>query len=174
MWRPHKAQILTALALALSAGLLAGCGQKDKDTGPDVVPEASAPFVAPPETPAAVVPPAENPLASFERLAGSGNGRISSAVYAQAAQHLFEMMDTENDGNLSADELAAGARLLAQIDGLTPDRLMTIADNDKDGKINLSEWMAYHNARFSRIDSNGDGMIDRAEWDAAVTPGKSP
>lgn len=170
MRRKQKAIALPILTLGLPLALLSACGEKEKDTGPDVVPEASAPFVAPSEEPAAIVPPAENPLGSFDRLAAQADGTISSAVYAKAAQQLFEMMDVEHDGNLSADELAAGAKLLIQIDGLTPDGVLKIADNDKDGKINLSEWMAYHNARFSRFDSNGDGMIDRAEGDAAPKP----
>ncbi|SMC80464.1 EF-hand domain-containing protein [Novosphingobium sp. B1] len=170
MRRTHKALALPILALGLPLAVLSGCGDTEKDTGPEVVPEASAPFVAPSEVPAAVVPPADNPLGSFDRLAVQADGQISSAVYAKAAQQLFEMMDVEHDGNLSAEELAAGARLLVQIDGMTPDALLKIADNDKDGKINLSEWMAYHNGRFTRFDSNGDGMISRAEWDAAIKP----
>ena len=41
-----------------------------------------------------------------------------------------------------------------------------VADADGDGKLTLSEWMAFNNARFSMIDRNGDGMVSRAEWDA--------
>lgn len=159
----------TAVSL-LAALLLAGCGGSEKETGPDVSAEASAPAVASSEPPAAIVSPADNPLANFDRMAGAEGSGISSATYAQAAQQLFGMMDAEDDGNLTDSELEAGAKLLAQVDCLTPDALVRTADNDKDGKITLSEWMAYNNARFTRIDRNGDGVIDRNEWQATLAP----
>lgn len=154
------------LAPFCAALLLAGCDGKEKETGPDVFPTASIPAVAPPEAPVTAVPPSSNPLSDFERLDAAHDGSISSAEYAQGAQSLFEMMDMEHDGNLSLTELQAGAAMLAEIDSLTPQKLLEIADADHDGKLTLSEWMAFNNARFTLIDSNGDGLIDRAEWAA--------
>jgi Ca2+-binding EF-hand superfamily protein len=150
--------------------MLAGCDGKEKETGPDVSPDASVPAVAQPEPPVTAVPASGNPLASFDRLDAMHDGSISSAEYAQGAQSLFEMMDMEHDGNLNAQELQAGAEMLAEIDGLTPQTLLAMADADHDGKLTLSEWMAFNNARFTLIDRNGDGMIDRGEWAAPHPP----
>lgn len=158
------------LAPLCAAVLLAGCDGKGKETGPDVSPTASIPAVAPPEPPVTAVPPSRNPLASFDRLDAAHDGSISSAEYAQGAQSLFEMMDMEHDGNLNAAELQAGAAMLAELDGLTPESLLAVADTDNDGKLTLSEWMAFNNTRFTMIDSNGDGLIDRGEWAAPHTP----
>lgn len=161
----------TVLVAALGAALaLAGCDGREKETGPDVSPSASAPAVAPPAPPVTAVPPAANPLASFDRLDTVHDGSISNAEYAKGAQSLFEMMDMEHDGNLNAAELQAGAAMLAEIDGLTAQTLLAVADADHDGTLTLSEWMAFNNARFTAIDRNGDGMVDRAEWAAPHAP----
>ncbi|MGV3511148.1 MAG: EF-hand domain-containing protein [Novosphingobium sp.] len=154
------------LAPICAALVLAGCDGKEKETGPDVSPTASIPAVAQPEPPVTAVPAAGSPLASFDRLDAAHDSSISSAEYAQGAQSLFEMMDMAQDGNLDTEELQAGAKMLAEIDGLTPQTLLGVADADRDGKLTLSEWMAFNNARFTLIDSNGDGMIDRGEWAA--------
>ncbi|KHS47875.1 MULTISPECIES: EF-hand domain-containing protein [Novosphingobium] len=154
------------LAPLCAAVLLAGCDGKEKETGPDVSPTASIPAIAGAEPPVTAVPPSANPLASFDRLDAARDGAISSAEYAQGAQTLFEMMDLKQNGNLDVDQLRAGSAMLAEIDGLTPRDLLAVADADGDGKLTLSEWMAFNNARFSMIDRNGDGMVSRAEWDA--------
>lgn len=156
----------TLLAPLCAALLLAGCDGKEKETGPDVSPTASIPAIAAPEPAVTSVPLAANPLTDFDRLDAARDGAISSAEYAQGAQTLFEMMDLKQNGNLDADQLRAGAAMLAEIDGLTPQVLLNVADADGDGKLTLSEWMAFNNARFSMIDRNGDGMVSRAEWDA--------
>ena len=68
----------TAVSL-LAALLLAGCGGSEKETGPDVSAEASAPAVASSEPPAAIVSPADNPLAILgedaRRWGGTGKRR---------------------------------------------------------------------------------------------------
>lgn len=157
------------LSVALCAFSLAGCGQQ-KQTGPDVSASETAPVVAPPMPAVTAVPGDAHPMAGFDTLDRDHDGRISSAEHAQAAQALFEMIDMEHDGNLSMDELKAAAPALADIDGLTPDKLMAIADADHDGKLTLAEWMAFANARFGLLDRNDDGFIDRAEWDAPHPP----
>ncbi|MBB4614545.1 EF-hand domain-containing protein [Novosphingobium taihuense] len=158
------------LAPLCAALLLTGCDGKEKETGPDVSPTASIPAVAAPEPPVTAVPPSRNPLSSFDGLDAAHDGRISSAEYAQGAQSLFEMMDMQHDGNLDLQELQAGAAMLVEIDGLKPQALLDAVDTDHDGKLTLSEWMAFNNTRFTLIDANGDGMIDRAEWEAPHPP----
>lgn len=36
-------------------------------------------------------------------------------------------------------------------------------DTDKDGKISKAEWEADHAKRFSEMDKNGDGFLDKDE-----------
>lgn len=157
MPRPHG---LLSVALV---GMLALAACKQKETGPDVAASATAPVVA-------ASPRPSRPMADFATLDADRDGRISAAEHAQAAQALFEMLDAEHDGNLVRDELQSGAVALADIHGLTPDKLLAIADNDHDGRITLSEWIAFANARFGLLDRNGDGFVDQAEWSAPRPP----
>ena len=39
-------------------------------------------------------------------------------------------------------------------------------DTNKDGKISKAEWDAFHARIFSEIDKNGDGSLDQAEFRA--------
>jgi hypothetical protein len=42
------------------------------------------------------------------------------------------------------------------------------ADRDEDGYVSREEYLADAGRRFSRLDSNGDGVVDKAEIDAAA------
>jgi hypothetical protein len=91
----------------------------------------------------------------------------------------------------AADAQADGNMTLAQFQAAQAQRMM-VADTDGDGRISQAEWTAAVNARggpgihttggrsdagahggydparaFARIDTNGDGFIDKAELDAA-------
>ncbi|MCW1382316.1 EF-hand domain-containing protein [Novosphingobium sp. KCTC 2891] len=157
-----KGPIVPLMAAALA--LVGGCRQKE--TGPEAGASATAPVVAATPAPVTRMSPAQNPLTDFVRLDADRDGRVSSAEYAQANQALFDRIDMEHDGNLGPGELDAAVTALGGVDGLTTPHLLALADTDHDGKLTLAEWMAFANARFTRIDVNGDGFIDRAEWDA--------
>jgi Ca2+-binding EF-hand superfamily protein len=42
-------------------------------------------------------------------------------------------------------------------------RLLLLMDTDKDGKISKTEFMAYMEAEFKRLDKNNDGKLDAKE-----------
>src|SRR5690242_16483400 len=50
--------------------------------------------------------------------------------------------------------------------GLPPS--ISRADRDSDGYVSREEYLADAARRFSRLDANGDGMVDKAEIDAAA------
>lgn len=56
----------------------------------------------------------------------------------------------------------------ASDDGKAQDRQcrMHSMDADSDGKISREEFMTNHDAKFDRIDANGDGMLDEGEFEA--------
>jgi Ca2+-binding EF-hand superfamily protein len=68
----------------------------------------------------------------------------------------FERLDTNGDGTVTTAEFQAGA--LAR---------WTEADANKDGKVTVDEFKAVHEAhraeRFSKEDTNGDGVLQRSE-----------
>ena len=73
-------------------------------------------------------------------------------------ERMFERLDANKDGVLTADEL--GARV---------ERLME-ADANKDGKLTKAEIRDFHEARMAEHekrrfpDENGDGVVSRSEW----------
>lgn len=151
------------MCLGLAAPLVA-C--QNKETGPDPAASAAVAVIASPPVPVAQVPPTVHPITDFASLDPDDDGRVPSADYARAAQSLFTMMDMNRDGNVTPPEMGAAGTVMGDIDGLTPAALFAAADIDRDGKMTLAEWMAFNNARFDCIDTNDDGVIDRAEWDA--------
>jgi Ca2+-binding EF-hand superfamily protein len=89
-----------------------------------------------------------------------------------AMHHEFQMMDTNNDGKVSADEHAAGAK-----------KMFETMDADKDGKVTASEMEASHEQvtgkkakkfemtaaeKIKVIDGNGDGTLTAAEHAAGA------
>ena len=162
----------TALALAL-LGALAAC--QGKETGPDdAATTAAAPLVAPPITAATADPDAARPLASFAGKDANNDGRLASAEYANAAQTMFRMMDADSDGVVTADEHRAAREAMGVALNVSSEDVIAANDSDNNGQLTLSEWMAGANAQFDALDTNQDGAIDTAEWDAVSRSGTVP
>jgi len=100
--------------------------------------------------------------ASPSALAGKGG----------EADHQFQMMDTDGDGKISAEEHAAGAK-----------KMFEMMDADKDGKVTAKEMEAAHQQvtgtqakksemsaaeKIKMIDANGDGVITAEEHTAGA------
>lgn len=81
-----------------------------------------------------------------------------AAVQGQLAQ-AFLALDTNKDGFITTDELAAMGRRGAM--------LMRFGDTNKDGKISQDEFVAAQLRRFDMMDANHDGQLTKAERDAA-------
>jgi EF hand len=45
---------------------------------------------------------------------------------------------------------------------------MKAMDEDGDGKISQQEWNAFHEQRFSQMDTSGDGYLDTQEFSEGV------
>lgn len=93
------------------------------------------------------------------RLDGDGDARASLAEAAQAGRigRRFERADADRDGFLTGGELAAAMerRAARQVE-----RLLRRADGDR--RISGSEAAALAEARFARLDGNGDGRLPRS------------
>lgn len=162
----------TPLALALLCALAACQG---KETGPDdTATTAAAPLVAPPITAATADPDAARPLASFAGKDADGDGRLTSAEYANAAQTMFRMMDADKDGVVTADEHRAAREAMGVALNVSSDDVIAANDSDNNGNLTLSEWMAGANAQFDALDTDQDGSISAAEWDAVSRSGTVP
>lgn len=91
------------------------------------------------------------------------------------ADKRFDRMDANRDGKLTADEVPA--RPMAPppaADAATPppppaggNRLFARLDANGDGAVDHAEYRAWAARRFDRVDANHDGTIDAAERQAA-------
>jgi EF hand len=108
--------------------------------------------------------------AAQPRLDADGDGRVSAQEFesaqAEIAAARFARLDADSDGYLTREELEARADRLRAAGGQMRGRLAAI-DTDGDGAWSLAEIQAvrpeFDPDRFSRLDTNGDGLITADE-----------
>lgn len=108
----------------------------------------------------------------FGLVIAGGFAASSSAWAHKGGDHEFQMMDTDNDGKVTAAEHAAGAK-----------KMFEMMDSDKDGKVTAAEMEAHHEQiagkkakkmemsaaeKIKTIDTNGDGQITAEEHAAGA------
>ena len=104
-------------------------------------------------------------------LAGASLSLI--ALGAMADDHRggkrFDRLDTDNDGEISASEMAAADAKREEWRKKREDRraeMFEAADADGNGSISREEMAAYRTAKRAKRsgDKNGDGVVDRNEF----------
>lgn len=133
----------TWAALAATLSLIAPlCSHAQTATEPAPAPPA-APQAAAPDAPPPAMAPGEKP----QRL----------------PRDKFAQLDTNHDGAISREEAAAAPMLSGKFDEI---------DTDHDGRVMPAELKAYAKTHrggakaggiFSKMDSNGDGVVTREE-----------
>lgn len=107
---------------------------------------------------------------------------VSKAEMLARADARFDRMDTNKDGQLSADERKAGAeaaraamaeRKGGELQDFVPgarrggggmgERMLARVDTNGDGLISKAEHRAMVEARFARMDADKDGTVEAAE-----------
>jgi Ca2+-binding EF-hand superfamily protein len=127
-------------------------------------------------------------LPVFARLLDTNHdGRLSREELSKAAE-LFDRLDRNHDGFLDAKELAEMPAVASSEEpainpaaplkrvrkmggGMQEKNLMQMfqrADADGDGKLSMEEAPPFLKKQFSKIDTNGDGFVDKAELEAWV------
>ncbi|WP_447726348.1 hypothetical protein [Sphingomonas koreensis] len=122
----------------------------------------------------AIAMQAENPAAAPKKP-------ITKAEMLARADARFDRMDTNKDGQLDANERKAGAEAArtamaerkggemadfapgGRRGGMGGERMLARIDTNGDGLISKAENRAATEARFSRMDANGDGTIGADE-----------
>ncbi len=88
----------------------------------------------------AALPP---PSAAFDMVDANADGAVGVDEWNEAGRKVFESLDTDRGGSISPAELEAG------FDSI---------DLNRDGVIDQGE------ADIPSLDTDGDGVISRAEW----------
>ena len=103
---------------------------------------------------------------AFEAIDTDGNGEITPEELAALADQRFAAADADGDGLLTAEEMKAAA--LQRIDDRVA-RMIARMDQNGDGALSADEMTHRRDpARmFNRIDSDDSGTISKAEFDAA-------
>ena len=117
--------------------------------------------------------------AMFARMDANGDGRIDDADREARQQARFDRLDTNKDGALSPQEFAARGDRMGRGDGDRAHRghgmrggmmrggMMKAADSNGDGAIDKAEFDAVHTQHFTMMDANNDGTVTAEERKAA-------
>jgi hypothetical protein len=139
----------------LSALVAVGC----KKNNPDA--PAGGPRAANgPGAPGAMRDPSRF-LMRFDR---NGNGSVELTELPDGMRERMSAADTNHDGTISADEMAAHAAARRQA-------RFARMDTNSDGAITTDEVGPERWARISRADANSDGRVTREEMDQAQASG---
>ena len=104
--------------------------------------------------------------ATFEQFDADGDGRVTREEMQGMAARRLVKADADGDGAVSRAELLAHATEQAVV---RVDRVLARLDANRDGLIGADEMSGETRAarRFDRLDTDKDGAISRAEFDAA-------
>lgn len=106
------------------------------------------------------------------RVDTNGDGLISKAENRAMVEARFARMDADKDGSVEAGEGRKGMGKGKWKRGAErrgpggPARAMKKADTNGDGAISKAEFDAQSAERFAKLDTNKDGKIDAAEMQA--------
>jgi Ca2+-binding EF-hand superfamily protein len=109
-------------------------------------------------------------LEMFDTLDADGDGSISAAELAAHREAMFAAADANGDGVLDKDEIIAHqVAVMAERMGRRADRMLERRDVNGDGSLSLEEMgKGPAEMNFSRFDTDGDGMISKEELEAGA------
>ena len=95
------------------------------------------------------------------------DGVVTRAEFQSSREARFRTLDRNRDGYLSADDLPKGLGLFRP-NAARVTQMLALFDTDHDGRISLAEFVAGSMRLFDQTDVNHDGVLTRAEANAAA------
>ncbi|MBC7990752.1 MAG: hypothetical protein H7Y19_14380 [Luteimonas sp.] len=102
--------------------------------------------------------------AQVRMMDANGDGKVSPEEHAAGAKLMFDKIDADHDGEVTAAEMDAAHKAAGSDGGgmSSADKIKTI-DSNGDGKLSAAEHEAGSQSMFTKTDANQDGSIDAAE-----------
>lgn len=103
----------------------------------------------------------------IRKLDTDGDQRVSKAEFEAGYTEKFDMADTNRDGVMSTDELAAKKNKKDGTNkGLKAEEKMAKKDMNADGQLSADEFAQAKTAKFDKMDANKDGFLTAQEIDS--------
>ena len=94
----------------------------------------------------------------------NGDGTVTRAELEAGLKQYFWQADTNRDGRLDADEVAAANRRRITLDQSTA---MPLIDWNQDGYVDFNEFAAGVRSQFEQLDLDGNGEVTIQEFRTA-------
>lgn len=99
----------------------------------------------------------------LKKMDTDGDGKISSAEFQAAAAARFAAIDTQNTGKITAEQIANSRPASDRAEKFAEHEVAKIGSN---GVITKDQYLAAAQARFAKLDKNGDGYVTADELPA--------
>ena len=99
----------------------------------------------------------------LKKMDSDGDGKISSAEFQAAAAARFAAIDTQGTGKITAEQIANSKAAKERGEQFAEREVKKIGS---DGVITKDQFLAAAQARFAKLDKNGDGYITADELPA--------
>lgn len=96
----------------------------------------------------------------LKKMDTDGDGKISSAEFQAAAAARFNAIDTQGTGKITAEQIADSKGAKERGEKFAEREVAKIGAN---GVITKDQYLAAAQARFAKLDKNGDGFITADE-----------